>query len=192
MKRKIKKYLNSKEKKEYNNLDKIFELYLNGDIEKILSKYSGVGIYPQFNKLGKSIQLTYNHHNIFVVMDFFDDKYNVVIYSTDMNLDDLDKFSFDYEYQDNFNLEELVNEIYITILNHPKFRDTALIDKKKKAYSIIAWISLCFPSVIFSGIGLYCIITESTVKGNVWWLLFFIIIPLIVWFIFDVKSKRAK
>ena len=39
MKRKIENYLNSKEKNEYNNLDKILELYLSGDIKKILTEY---------------------------------------------------------------------------------------------------------------------------------------------------------
>ena len=38
MKRKIENYLNSKDKNEYSNLDRIFELYLSGDIKKLLSK----------------------------------------------------------------------------------------------------------------------------------------------------------
>ena len=63
MKRKIENYLNSKDKNEYSNLDKIFELYLSGDIKKLLSKYAGVGVYPTMNKLGKTIQLNYNYHN---------------------------------------------------------------------------------------------------------------------------------
>ena len=46
MKRKIENHLNSKDKNEYSNLDRIFELYLSGDIKKLLSKYDGVGIYP--------------------------------------------------------------------------------------------------------------------------------------------------
>ena len=74
MKRKIEKYLNSKDKNEYSNLDKIFELYLSGDIKKLLSKYVGVGVYPTINKLGKTIQLNYNYHNIYVIIDFFEDK----------------------------------------------------------------------------------------------------------------------
>ena len=61
MKRKISRYLNSKEKSEYDNLDKIFELYLNGNIKELLSEYVGVGIYLSFNKLGKTIQLNYNY-----------------------------------------------------------------------------------------------------------------------------------
>ena len=68
MKRKISRYLNSKEKSEYDNLDKIFELYLNGNIKELLSEYVGVGIYLSFNKLGKTIQLNYNYQNIYVII----------------------------------------------------------------------------------------------------------------------------
>ena len=55
MKRKIENHLNSKEKNEYSNLDRIFELYLSGNIKKLLSKYTGVGIYPTINKKDKII-----------------------------------------------------------------------------------------------------------------------------------------
>ena len=70
MKRIAEKYLNSKDKNEYNNLDKIIELYLSGDIKKLLSKYAGVGVYLTINKLGKTIQLNYNYHNIYVIIVF--------------------------------------------------------------------------------------------------------------------------
>ena len=108
MKRKIEKYLNSKDKNEYSNLDKIFELYVRGDIKKILSEYAGVGIYPTINKLGKTIQLNYNYHNIYVIIDFFEDKYNVVVYHAGINIDDLEKLFIDYEYPNDFNLEKLI------------------------------------------------------------------------------------
>lgn len=192
MKRKIENYLNSKDKIEYSNLDRIFELYLSGDIKKLLSKYAGVGIYPTINKLGKTIQLNYNYHNIYVIIDFFEDKYNVVIYHAGINADELEKLFIDYDYQNNFSLEKLINEIDIKIKNHPKLNDITLIEKKKKIYSVIAWISLCLPIIICGSIALYCIITENSVKVNMWWGIFFIVIPLIVWFRFYIKSKRLK
>ena len=192
MKRKIENYLNSKDKIEYSNLDRIFELYLSGDIKKLLSKYAGVGIYPTINKLGKTIQLNYNYHNIYVIIDFFEDKYNVVIYHAGINADELEKLFIDYDYQNNFSLEKLINEIDIKIKNHPKLKDITLIEKKKKIYSVIAWISLCLPIIICGSIALYCIITEKSVKVTMWWGIFFIVIPLIVWFIFYIKSKRLK
>lgn len=192
MKRKIENYLNSKDKIEYSNLDRIFELYLSGDIKKLLSKYAGVGIYPTINELGKTIQLNYNYHNIYVIIDFFEDKYNVVIYHAGINAEELEKLFIDYDYQNNFSLEKLINEIDIKIKNHPKLNDITLIEKKKKIYSVIAWISLCLPIIICGSIALYCIITENSVKVNMWWGIFFIVIPLIVWFIFDIKSQRLK
>ena len=190
MRRKIEKYLNSKESK-YHDLDKIFESYLSGDIKKLLSKYSGVGVYPTINKLGKTIQLNYNYHNIYVIIDFFEDKYNVVVYHAGITADDLEKLTIDHDYQEDFNLEKLIKEIDEKIKNHPKLKDTTLIVKKKKIYSLIAWISLCLPIVFGGAIGVYCLITKNTIKGNVWGL-FFIVIPLIMWFVFDVKAKRTK
>ena len=99
MKRKIENYLNSKDKREYNNLDNIFVLYLNGNIKTLLSKYSGVGIYPTFNRLGKSIQLNYNYQNIYVIIDFFEDGYNVVIFPAGATEEELEKLFVDYNYQ---------------------------------------------------------------------------------------------
>ena len=192
MKRKIENYLNSKDKNEYSNLDKIFELYLSGDIKKLLSKYVGVEVYPTINKLGKTIKLNYNYHNIYVIIDFFEDKYNVVVYQSGINSEDLKKLFIDYEYPNDFHLEKLIKEIDEKIKNHPKLKDTTLIEKKKKTYSLIAWISLCLSILICASIALYCVITEKSIKGNMWWVIFFIVIPLIVWFIFDAKSKRLK
>lgn len=192
MKRKINNYLNTKGKSEYSNLDRIFELYLSGDIKNLLSKYAGVGVYPTINKLGKTIQLNYNYHNIYVIIDFFEDKYNIVVYYAGINADDLEKLFIDYKYPADFKLEELIKEIDEKIKNHPKLEDTTLIEKKKKTYSVIAWISLFLPILICGTIALYCVITENSVKINMWWGMFFIVIPLIVWFIFDVKSKRLK
>ena len=64
---------------------------MSGDIKKLLSKYAGVGVYPTMNKLGKTIQLNYNYHNIYVIIDFFEDKYNVVVYHDGINANDLEK-----------------------------------------------------------------------------------------------------
>ncbi|WP_286224295.1 hypothetical protein [Thomasclavelia cocleata] len=192
MKRKISRYLNSKEKCEYDNLDKIFELFLNGNIKELLSEYVGVGIYPSFNKLGKTIQLNYNYQNIYVIIDFFEDKYDIVVYYAGIKEEELEKLFIDYDYKNDFVLEKVIKEIDIKIKNHPKLKDTTLIEKKKKIYSTIAWSSLCLPLIICGSIGLYCVITKNDLKGNMWWGIFFIVIPLIVWIVFYVKSKKLK
>ena len=192
MKRKIENYLNSKDKNEYSNLDRIFELYLSGEIKKLLSKYVGVGVYPTINKLGKTIQLNYNYHNIYVIIDFFEDKYNVVVYHAGINAEDLEKLFIDYEYPNDFNLEKLIKEIDEKIKNHPKLKDTTLIGKKKKIYTLIAWISWCFPILVCGGVAIYGFTNDKTIKVDPIWAILFIALPLIIGCVFDVKSKRLK
>ena len=192
MKRKIENYLNSKDKNEYSNLDRIFELYLSGDIKKLLSKYVGVGVYPTINKLGKTIQLNYNYHNIYVTIDFFEDKYNVVVYHAGINIDDLEKLFIDYDYKEDFNLEKLIKEIDKKIQNHPKLKDTTLIEKKKKTYTLIRWVSWCFPILVCGGIAIYGFTNDKTIKVDPIWAILFIALPLIIGCIFDIKSNRLK
>ena len=192
MKRKIEKYLNSKDENEYSNLDRIFELYLSGDIKKLLSKYVGVGVYPTINKLGKTIQLNYNYHNIYVIIDFFEDKYNVVVYHAGINAEDLEKLFIDYEYPNDFDLEKLIKKIDEKIKNHPKLKDTTLIEKKKKFYTLIAWINWSFPILVCGCIAIYGFTNDKTIKVDQIWAILFIALPLIIGCIFDVKSKRLK
>ncbi len=192
MKRKIENYLNSKDKNEYSNLDRIFELYLSGDIKKLLSKYAGVGVYPTINKLGKTIQLNYNYHNIYVTIDFFEDKYNVVVYHAGINIDDLEKLFIDYDYQEDFNLEKLIKEIDEKIKNHPKLKDITLIEKMKKTYTLITWVCWCFPIIVCGGLAIYGFTNDKTIKVDPIWAILFIALPLIIGCIFDVKSKRLK
>ena len=192
MKRKIENYLNSKDKNQYSNLDRIFELYLSGDIKKLLSKYVGVGVYPTINELGKTIQLNYNYHNIYVIIDFFEDKYNVVVYHAGINIDDLEKLFIDYDYQEDFNLEKLIKEIDEKIQNHPKLKDTTLIEKMKKTYTLITWVCWCFPIIVCGGIAIYGFTNDKTIKVDPIWAILFIALPLIIGCIFDVKSKRLK
>ena len=192
MKRKIENYLNSKEKNEYSNLDKIFDLYLNGDIKKLLSEYTGIIIDPTINKLGKTIQLNYNYHNIYVIIDFFEDKYNVVVYHAGINAENLEKLFIDYEYPNDFNLEKLIKEIDEKIKNHPKLKDTTLIEKKKKTYTLIRWVSWCFPILVCGGIAIYVFTNDKTIKVDPIWAILFIAFPLIIGCIFDIKSNRLK
>lgn len=192
MRIKIKKYLNSKNKNEYSNLDKIFELYLSGDIKKLLAKYKGVMFYPSINKFGKTIQLNYNYNNICVIIDFFDDKYRVCLYHIGINSNDLEKSIIDYKYLNDFCLEQLIKEIDIKIKSHPKLKDTSLIEKKKKIYSSISWISLSLPIVEIVSISLYVVITKESVQVNPWLIIPLSVIAIIIWFVFDVKSKRLK
>ena len=192
MKRRVVNYLNSKDKREYDNLDNIFVLYLNGNIKTLLSKYSSVGIYPTINRLGKSIQLNYNYQNIYVIIDFFEDGYNVVIFPAGATEEELEKLFVDYNYQNDFTLEKLIDEIDSKITNHPKLKDMTLIEKKKKIYTLITWVSWCFPILVCGGIAIYGFTNDKTIKVDQIWAILFIALPLIIGCIFDLKSKRLK
>lgn len=190
MKRKIAKYLETKKENQYDNLDRILKIYLTGELKNLLSKYTRVGIYPSFGKDSKAIQLNYNFHNIYVIIDFFEDKYDVVVYHKGINIEDLEKLFIDYDYHEDFDIKNLIKQIDLSIKNHPELKDTTLIEKKKKLYYLIAWISWCSPIVICGILALYGFINEKTIKGNIGWGIFFIAIPLMIGCIFDVKSKR--
>ncbi len=196
MKKKIKKYLLSKNKHEYSNLDQLLEMYLNNEIKYLLSNYEGVNIYPSIcnvkGKLEKTIQICFNYHNIYVGIDFFEDKYNLVIYPSGISVNDLEKLFIDYEYPDDFTLQKLIKDIDFQIKNHSKLRDTTLIKKKKRIYSLISTISFLFSLFINGLLLLNYFITQKDIVLNMWWGVCTIIIPLIVWFVFDIKTKRLK
>ena len=112
--------------------------------------------------------------------------------SARINAEDLEKLFIDYEYQNDFNLEKLIKEIDEKIRNHPKLKDTTLIEKKKKTYILIAWINWCFPILVCGGIAIYGFTNDKTIKVDPIWAILFIALPLIIGCIFDVKSKRLK
>ena len=65
-KKKLVKYLNSKDKSIYSNLDKIFLLYNSNELYKIL-KYNGatnIEFYPTINSKDKSLQVYFNYYNM--------------------------------------------------------------------------------------------------------------------------------
>lgn len=192
MKKRIKTYLESKETSQYNDFDKILERYLSGELERIVSTYEEAAVYPSFNKDCKTIQLKYRYNNIYVVIDFFEDKYNVVVYHAGIDPNELQKLFIDYTYEDQFDLKTLIKRIDGNIKNHPNLKDMSLMEKKKKIYSLIAWISFCVPIVLFGSIALYVVITERSVQLNEWWMVFFLVVPFIVWLVYDLKAKRIK
>ncbi len=171
-------------------------MYLNDEIKYLLSNYEGVSIDSTICKikgnLEKTIQICFNYHNIFVIVDFFEDKYNVVIYPSGISVEKFESLFVDYEYPEDFTLQKLIKDIDSQIKNHSKLRDTTIMKKKKKIFSLIARVSLCLPVIVFGSLGIYCVVTESSLKIDKWWAIFLILIPLVVWFVFDIKAKRLK
>lgn len=74
---------------------------------------------------------------------------------------------------------------------HPELRDISKDEKRKKIYSVISIVSLCFPFFIIGILAMYMFVMDKEIELNAWFSLV-IIIPLILCSIFDIKSKRIK
>ena len=75
IKKELEKYLNSKDKNNYSNLDKIFLFYNNNEFYKILN-YNGatnIEFYPTINSKEKSLQVYFNYYNMYAIMVFNED-----------------------------------------------------------------------------------------------------------------------
>ncbi len=104
-----------KNKHEYSHFDKLFEMYLNGRIKNILSKYDSsiieINNYNIKGKMEKTIRIAFNSQNNYVIMNFFEDKYNLAICTSGTSADDLEKIYTDYEYTDDFTFRKLLKSI---------------------------------------------------------------------------------
>lgn len=191
MKRKLKKYLQTKQTCNYSSLDKLFVSYLSGEIKNLLSKYDDVNIYPRLSNDCNTIQLSYSYNNIHIGIDFFENNYDVVIYHTGISIDEFEKSFIKYNYNECFNLKALIESIDKKIKNHPELKDIPRMKKKRRVCFLIARISFSIPIITFFGIALYVVITKKTLYLGPRYVLV-IIIPLCIWFIFYTMGHRLK
>lgn len=190
MKSKIRQYL--LKKSAFGNLDKILEMYATGELKQLLSGYEDVRIFPSLSRGNKTVQVNYRFQNICVTLDFFESRYDYVIYPMGTSADDLEMLFTKNAYPENFGPELLINEIDVNIKNHPALKDISAAEKKRKIYSLLAGLSFCPPTALIVCTTVYCLTTGNIVKLNVWWLICFIVIPLILWWVFDSKAKQMK
>ena len=119
-----------------------------------------------------------------------EDEYSYVTYSTGTKIEKLEKLFVDCSYSDDFEFEALIKELDSKIKKHKERKDNTLDKKRKKKYSIIATMCMSFSIITISVIALYVIITDSEIQLNFWWFIVLVIIPLILWSIFDMKSNK--
>ena len=190
MKSKIRKYLLNKSV--FGNLDKILEMYATGKLKQLLSGYEDVRIFPSLSRGNETVQVNYRFQNICVTLDFFESRYDFVIYPMGTSADDLETLFTENAYPENFDPKVLIHEIDTNIKNHPVRKDISAAEKKRKIDSLLAGLSFCPPTALIVYTAVYCLTTGNAVKLDVWWLICFIVIPLILWWIFDSKAKRIK
>lgn len=194
MMHKIKEYLSSKENDSYTHLDKIIKMHIDGEIENELSKYElhDIEIFTRIKKrLGNTLQLNFKYYNLVCTIDFTDERYTYVIYPIGASFEEIENQFINCEYANDFSINKLIFLIFNFMKENSNLRDNTKLKNMQKKYKTIANIFLLIPWVVIVPVSVYVFITKASIQLNQWFLLI-IIIPLVLWFIFDVKSKGSK
>ena len=187
-----KNYLASKEESEYNNLDKILVLCLNGEIEKLLSKYEKVRVCPKFYKYSKSIELIkirYSYQGVNVRLEF-----NERRYIDEENIgDDFSGFMFT-DYPEDFDVEKLIENIESKYINATFVREE--VKSRIQRYSVISWIAFFTPIVYYACKAIYCLAMGKKSYGHIELEIIygtvFVITALSIWLVYDSKAKKLR
>ena len=112
--RKIKKYLETKDKNQYNYLDNIFKFYVDGHMEILLNNYHFLKIeyYPQISKIGNYLQIDFWCFNLHVNIEFDDDCFDYIVYLPGISAEEFDKSVIKMDYSDDFTLENFFENFY--------------------------------------------------------------------------------
>lgn len=113
------------------------------------------------------------------------------LYPLGANLEEVNDNTFKIMYNENFSFENSIDFIYEKMIKHPKLKDIRTLEKRKKIYSILSWISLLVPVLVICIMGIYVLITKKELKLTSYFSLA-IIIPLILSSTFYIKSKKNK
>jgi hypothetical protein len=197
MNKRVLHYLNSKEESNYTFLDKILSFYAKEKFQNLLSNndVTEIEFFPSIKKSGNSIQIYFNYYNLSAILEFNEEWYEYCKYKLCCSVEEMESSIIRVQYNDDFAIEIFIEE-FIKSLNDDsqliKSKNTnAKVKNKKKIYSIISIISLCIPILVIGILAIYSLVTDKAIDLNLWFSLI-IIIPLIIWSIFDVKSKRNK
>lgn len=193
MRHKADKYLASKPVSAYTKLDFIIKMYMEGKIEEILKQNNFYDFEISScirKKHGNTIQLSFKYYNLVGSIDFKEDGYDYIVYPMDKKIKNIDDLFVEQMYSEDFSVDNLISSIYERMRSHSDLRDNTAERKKKRKYRFFSNICLWFPVFICGFIALYGKITETKVVGNIWWCFFLIILPLILWVIFDIKSQK--
>ena len=114
MKRKIVKYLNSKDKSNYSKLDFIFEDYLSGRLKQLLIDrgFKHIEIFYQINKkLGNYIDIDCKYCSFNITLIFENTEYFQSIYLPYCSFEELEKGEKYLQYEDDFTIEKYLDNL---------------------------------------------------------------------------------
>ena len=192
MKKRIGKYLSSKEAISYSQVDIILKMFVDGKIEKELEKYKfyDIEIFPSINKqYGNTIQINFKLYNLVATIDFSEDGYEYNIYSIGCSFEQVRGNFIHCCYSEDFSVFDLFEQILNLMLESPSLAKSTKLTINKK-YKTIASICFFVPCVAIGMLALYVILSKRAIALTPWFLLV-IVIPLVIWSVFDIKSKRT-
>lgn len=193
IKKELEKYLNSKDKNNYSNLDKIFLFYNNNEFYKILN-YNGatnIEFYPTINSKEKSLQVYFNYYNMYAIMEFNEDSYDYCKYQRGCSEDEFNNSIISQNYDNKFDIKIFVEEFIKSIDTDEKCIKINITtpQRKKKLYTCISFLFLFFPFIIIGIIALLSYILKKDIKLNNWFILVFVV-SIALWWIFSNKSEK--
>lgn len=187
-------YLNKKNPTNYTQLDKILSFYANKKLEEVLLNMgvTKIEFFPSINKKnGNSIQIYFNYYNLSAILEFDEKCYDYCKYTPGCSAEELENCIVTSQYTNDFNIELFIKKFITTIEEDPRLVKSQNNNniRNNKLYKKIAFISLLIPSLLVSILAIYTLVLDTSVQLNEWFSLF-IIIPLIIWVIFDDKSNK--
>ena len=194
MSKKVAPYLKSKAKLNYTNLDNILFFYMNNDFHRLLfdNNITDVEFMPIIKKGGNSLQVYIDYYNLSAILEFREEYYEYCKYISGCSSQELERSIVKASYNDEFDIEMFIKAFIKSLHNDTRLIKATNIGtkpkSKKKIYSVISIVSLCVPVVAIGIMSAYVLLGQS-IKLNGWFLLA-IILPLISWFFFGVKSNK--
>ena len=119
MKRKIVKYLNSKDKSQYLKVDFIFEDYLSGRLKQLLIDrgFDNVEIFYDIHRKNRESGLTIDckYQHLVIWLSFWESNYCQGIYTQNCSVEETDKNTEILQYEDNFTIDKYLDHLCITL-----------------------------------------------------------------------------
>ena len=113
-KRKIIKYLKSKEESQYNILDHIFKFYIDGNLKDLLNNYgfSKIECFPQIRKGANYLQINCWYYNLVVDIQFDDSCFDYCIYLPGISAEEFARSFIEKNYSDDFDFENFISDLH--------------------------------------------------------------------------------
>ena len=115
--RKITKYLNAIDKNQYTVLDKMFQKYVNGDMERLFNEkgFEQIEIFATAKKNIKELQVYFKYGSLAGDVDFDDNFLDYVIYLPGISGEDYFRSIAHLDYTEDFTLERFIDMLLVKV-----------------------------------------------------------------------------